>query len=141
MSTHPFLKAGTWQSLGTITFTMAEDQLPFTATWQITPQDNTIRILQIVTVTSLQEGMRNTLTLSDFTDTTFTISLENELVTKVMGKGVLNDKLLAWEYRAPSAGFEGYEILTLQPNGTYTLRGEFSGGEYRTQILGTLKLS
>lgn len=119
---------------------MAEDELPFTMHWNISPSENEkINFHQIVEVENFNDPLSNNFSLSSVTSNNFTITLENNLVGKVEGKGIYDDKIIAWEFRNASEGFEGYEIYELQPDGSYKMRAEFMGGEdYRTFVVGSI---
>lgn len=142
MTDHSFIfKPGTWQGTGKITFSMAPDELPFSTSWQVTAKENEIiPITQVVIVEQFNEPLNNHFRISHITPTNFTIELENHLVGRVKGSGVLSDKIIAWEFRAAEEGFEGYEIYELKEDNTYAMKAEFLGGEgFRTIVTGTIK--
>jgi hypothetical protein len=141
MTPHVFIfTPSRWEGKGEIGFSVADDKLPFSMRWQVFEKENgLIRLSQIVDVQSFNEPLHNKFLISDITDSSFAIELENELVGKVKGKGVFDTKTLAWEFRARSEGFEGFEVYELQEDATYKMRAEFLGGEgFRTIISSTL---
>ena len=86
----------------------------------------------------VDENVFNSLTFFDITSTSFMVGLENELMGKVLGKGVLDEKTIAWEYRQ-GTDFEGFEVYELQDNGDYMLHAEYSSpDQYRTIIDGRI---
>jgi hypothetical protein len=140
---HNFIfKPGVWEGVGKISFSMADDELPFRMRWSVSPQElGSIRFSQLVEVENFSDPLTNNFTLSGITSSHFVITLENDLVGKVEGKGLYSEKLIAWEFRNAAEGFEGYEIYELQTDGTYKMRAEFMGGEeFRTFVAGTIKL-
>lgn len=120
---------------------MAEDELPFTTRWQAGAKENeVIALSQVVEVEQFNEPLHNHFRISQITPTTFTIELENHLIGRVKGSGVLSDKVIAWEFRAVEEGFEGYEIYELKEDNSYAMKAEFLGGEgFRTIVTGILK--
>lgn len=119
---------------------MAEDRLPFSMRWSVSPSnEETIRFSQVVEVDSLEEPLFNHFSLSSLNQNKFTIALENNLVGQVVGQGLFDEKMIAWEFRKAEEGFEGYEIYELQPSGSYKMRAEFMGGDdIRTFVSGII---
>ena len=63
--------------------------------------------------------------------------MKNDIVGTVLGKGVINPKKIAWEFRDSKTGFEGIEIFEIQPDGTYLTHAEFTTPDlYRTIVHG-----
>lgn len=139
---HNFIfKQGTWTGSGKISFSMAEDELPFRMRWSVVAEkQGSICFSQLVEVENFQDPLTNNFVIFSITPSHFTITLENDLVGKVEGKGLYSEKLIAWEFRNASEGFEGYEIYELQTDGSYKMRAEFMGGEdYRTFVSGSIR--
>jgi uncharacterized protein (DUF2147 family) len=81
--------------------------------------------------------MRNNFCVFNVTSSDFKIELENSIVGKVVGKGVIGPKVIAWEFRRKDQEFEGYEIYELQESGSYKMRAEFTAGDgLRTHVEG-----
>ncbi len=138
---HPFIfKPGAWQGEGTITFSMADDVLNFVVNWTVLPiEEGKIYLNQVVAIDGFAEKMRNTFTIFDVTPSSFEIELENHLVNKVAGKGVIGPQGIAWEFRRKDQDFEGYEVYELQEGGWYKMRSEFTSGDgLRTSITGSI---
>jgi hypothetical protein len=136
---HPFIfKPGVWEGEGKITFSMADDILEFTMRWTVLPiEDQKIYFNQEIAIKTFPENMRNHFTVQHISPTSFEIQLENQIVGKVIGSGLITNKTIAWEFRRKDQEFEGYEIYELQPNGSYKMRAEFTaGGGLRTQVNG-----
>lgn len=144
MIEHRFLlQQGIWQGDGKICFSMAEDELDFTMHWTILPlEQEQIFFNQLIDIPTLGQTMKNSFTLSELAGDRFTIQLENQIIGKVVGKGVIDFELIAWEFREPKQAFEGYEVYELQEDQSYKMRGEFSGGDgMRTYVSGSISKS
>lgn len=141
MLRHPFIfSPGAWDGFGTITFSMASDILNFTMRWTVLPvEERKIYFNQEIAIKTFPEKMRNNFTLLPLSDTAFEIQLENQIVGKVVGSGLVTPSTIAWEFRRRDQDFEGYEIYEIQNDGTYKMRAEFTAGEgMRTQIVGAI---
>lgn len=143
MAAHPFIfSPGIWHGEGAITFSMAEDELPFSMQWQVDALSiGEIHFSQIVDIENFAEKMRNSFRIWNIEQKAFQIELENSIVGKVHGQGVFEEQLIAWEFRKNDQAFEGYEIYQLQRDGSYKMRAEFTAGEgLRTFVKGNIKL-
>ena len=61
--------------------------------------------------------------------------MENQNVGRIVGAGVFDDKMIAWEFRNNDMNFEGYETYVLQVDGSYQMKGEYvTSDQFRTQI-------
>ncbi len=138
---HGFIfEPGVWEGHGTISFSMAADRLPFNMRWMVQPEvDGKLCFNQVVKVEDFTENMQNHFSVMNVKSESFVIQLENHLVGKVEGKGVLSRDVLAWEFRENEQGFEGFEIYEKMEGG-YRMRAEFTAGEgLRTFVHGTIK--
>lgn len=117
---------------------MAEDILNFSMSWTILPEEEgKIYFNQVIAINDIADRMRNNFCVYNMTASEFEIDLENAIVGKVIGKGVISPKVIAWEFRRRDQEFEGYEIYELQENGSYKMRAEFTAGEgLRTHVEG-----
>ena len=142
MSTHSFiLEPGSWLGQGTISFSESSDQLKFYTRWKVSKSKaQLINCFQEIEIEGIGEKMENTFILSDLSPINFHIKLENHLLGSVDGKGVIDEKLIAWEFRDPgTTGFEGYEVYELQPDGSYLMRAEYaSSDQMRTIVQGKI---
>lgn len=138
MMNHGFiLSPGTWSGEGKINLNMIEEELMFNTNWTVQPQDFAGKVLctQEIQIQGLSENMRNELTFYDFQTKQFAVDMENQNVGRIVGTGVLDEKMIAWEFRNSETNFEGYETYTLQPDGSYLMRGEYvTADQFRTQI-------
>jgi hypothetical protein len=67
----------------------------------------------------------------------FAIELENQALGKIVGGGVINDKVIGWEFRMPELGFEGFEFYERQEDDSYLMHAEYTtSDQFRTLIKG-----
>jgi hypothetical protein len=138
---HTFIfNPGKWKGEGLINFSGADDQLAFTMTFEIENLKNErIKFNQIVHIEGFDDVMENHFEISKISAKDFSITLNNHLISNVAGEGLINQKILAWEFHKPDE-CEGFEIYEKLDNGDYLMRAEYMGGdEFRTYIKGTLK--
>jgi len=135
---HPFIfSPGNWSGEGRISLNMVEEELIFNTNWSVLNRDflGKVTCSQEIQIQGLSENMRNELTFYDFQSSTFSVDMENQNVGKIVGTGVFDHKMIAWEFRNNDMNFEGYETYTLQPDGSYHMRGEYvTSDQFRTQI-------
>ena len=119
------------------------DRLPPTNTahrrahWAVQNKDfaGKVACAQEIQIQGLSENMRNELSFYDFQAKTFSVDMENPNVGKIVGTGVYDDKMIAWEFRNNDMNFEGYETYSLQSDGSYQMKGEYvTSDQFRTQI-------
>ena len=129
-----------WVGDGTITFNEFGHGLKFYTQWNVSEQsEDHAKCTQEIEVEGLMDKTENKFTLSEIKNNSFVITLENESLGKVVGKGVYDDKTVAWEFSNKELGFEGFEIYELQEDGGYTTRGEYiSIDQLRTIIEGKI---
>ena len=142
MSQHPFiLLPGDWYGEGKIVLNMVEEFLPFSTSWNVTGRDyaGKIQCMQGIQIHGLSENMTNDLSFYDFQPNGFTVEMENSNIGRVIGKGVYDDKVIAWEFRDNELNFEGFETYVLQSDGSYSMHGEYvSSDQFRTEIEGKI---
>lgn len=129
-----------WLGDGTITFNEFGHGLKFYTHWKVFDSSKeSVSCAQEIEVEGLMDKTQNKFTLSNIKAGTFAITLENESLGKVIGKGVMDDKTVAWEFSNKELGFEGFEIYELQEDGNYITRGEYvSIDQLRTIIEGKI---
>lgn len=144
MKNHTFLlKPNSWIGEGNITLNMVEEELSFYSKWQILDKDNSgkIQAVQEIQIGGISENMRNELTFFDFNAKHFSVEMENSNIGKITGKGILDDKVIAWEFRNNDMNFEGFETYYLQDDGSYLMHAEYvTSDQFRTQIEGRIYL-
>ncbi len=137
--THPFLLSpGVWIGEGEITFLQSPNKLKFYTRWRIDPSDQgIINCVQEIELHGLEQVNENRLIITDVGESGFKISVENELMGKLSGKGVWDPVRLAWELR-DQPGMEGFEVYELLPTGEYQFHAEYSSPPFKTLISGKL---
>ncbi len=142
MRHHPFLfTPATWLGQGTIQLNMTSEELTFFTRWTVNNLDTDGRIgcLQEIQVKGLAEVMHNDFTLYNLTGSEFSIDLENEALGRVSGKGLIDEKMIAWEFRIEDIGFDGFELYEKIDDKNYTMRAEYAtNDQFRTLIQGKL---
>ncbi|HAB99866.1 MAG TPA: hypothetical protein DCE71_08600, partial [Parachlamydiales bacterium] len=94
-----------------------------------------VQCSQEIQIQGLSENMRNELTFYDFQSKQFAVDMENQNIGRIAGVGLLDEKMIAWEFRNSETNFEGYETYSLQEDGSYLMRGEYvTSDQFRTQI-------
>ena len=138
MFKHTFIfNPGTWIGEGKIVLNMVEEELLFNTNWAVQNKDFTGKVscAQDIQIQGLSENMRNELTFYDFANKTFSVDMENQNVGRIVGTGVFDENMIAWEFRSNDMNFEGFETYTLQPDGSYSMKGEYvTSDQFRTQI-------
>ncbi len=140
MGDHNFLlEPKFWLGEGIIQLNMVEEELGFYTRWNISNANDAgeIECIQEIQIKGISDLMHNKFLISSVSNSQFIVQLENEAIGKVVGSGILSDKIIAWEFRAKEIGFEGFEMYEKQEDGSYLMRAEFStGDQFRTTIRG-----
>jgi len=139
MNNHLFIfSPGSWNGEGEIRLNMVEEELGFYTRWNIMQVDSSrIECIQEIQVKGLSDIMFNQFSFFDFAQSNFTIELENQALGKIQGTGLSTDKVIAWEFRIPDIGFEGFEFYEKDSDGTYFMRAEYATrDQFRTLIQG-----
>jgi hypothetical protein len=135
---HEFIfQPGRWIGEGRIAFSATEETIRFYTRW-ISEKGGPggISCTQDVEMQGAEPATHNFFIFYNLTSTSFEISLENEIVGVVKGKGVIDDKIIAWEFHQ-TGGLEGFESYQLQENGDYMFHAEYSSqDQFRTIIDG-----
>ena len=138
MENHSFIfNTGNWIGEGKIILNMVEEELFFNTQWAVPGKDLTGKVscAQDIQVHGLSESMRNELTFYDFSNKNFSVDMENQNVGRIVGTGVFDEKVIAWEFRNNDMDFEGFETYALQSDGSYLVHGEYvTSDQFRTQI-------
>lgn len=138
MFKHTFIfSPGSWSGEGKIVLNMVEEELIFNTNWAVQNRDfaGKVTCAQDIQIQGLSENMRNELTFYDFQTKTFSVDMENQNVGRIVGTGVFDDNLIAWEFKNNDMNFEGFETYSLQPDGSYLMKGEYvTSDQFRTQI-------
>ncbi len=138
MFNHSFIfSPGTWVGEGKILLNMVEEELVFNTQWAVQNKDfaGKVACAQEIQIQGLSENMRNELSFYDFQNKSFSVDMENQNVGRIVGTGVYDEKMIAWEFRNNDMNFEGYETYHLQPDGSYHMKGEYvTSDQFRTMI-------
>jgi hypothetical protein len=138
MLNHSFIfSPGSWQGEGKILLNMVEEELIFNTIWSVQNKDFAGKVIcaQEIQIHGLAENMRNDLSFYGFDHKGFSVEMENPNVGRILGTGVYDEKMIAWEFRGGNTDFEGFETYNLQPDGSYTMRGEYvTSDQFRTLI-------
>lgn len=140
MSNHEFLfTSGQWVGEGKVTFSSSSQHLRFYTKWLLEKDDaGHVHCQQHVEMEGGQDRVFNVFLVSHILSESFVIELSNEMLGKIYGKGVIDAKTIAWEFRGHPE-FEGFEVYELQENGDYMLHAEYSSVEqFRTIIDGRI---
>jgi hypothetical protein len=142
MENHLFLlQPHGWLGEGRIKLNMVDEELFFFTRWVVNPRNESgeIECLQEIQVKGMSDIMHNQFMIKNLSPGTFLIELENQALGKVQGDGVINDKVIAWEFRIKDLGFEGFEFYEKQPDNSYLMRAEYAtSDQFRTIISGKL---
>lgn len=140
MFQHSFITSpGSWVGEGKIVLNMVEEDLIFYTVWNILDKDfsGMVTSVQNIQIQGLSEGIQNEMRFFDFSKERFSIEMQNQNIGKILGQGIFDEKMIAWEFRGNDMKFEGYESYCLQDDGTYKLKGEYiSSDQFRTQVEG-----
>ena len=134
---HFIFEKGEWIGNGVVSFTQSPDVLHFRVRWTIKPaSEDTFQCTQLVEVVG-GDQMVNTFTVKLKDQESFVITIDNEVLGSFTGKGIVEDQVVAWEFRERGA-FEGFEVYEKQDEG-YSFRAEYlSSDQARTSIHGKI---
>jgi hypothetical protein len=142
MYKHPFiLTPSSWLGQGKIQLNMVAEELAFFTRWNIGSPDAEGRIecVQEIQVKGLADVMHNQFSIYAVNNGEFQIDLENQALGRVVGKGIINEKVIAWEFRIEEIGFEGFEFYEKQDDQNYLMRAEYAtSDQFRTVIEGSV---
>jgi hypothetical protein len=142
MTKHLFVfNPGQWLGEGKIVLNMVDEELGFFTRWNIGSKDSegNIECMQEIQVKGLSDIMMNQFTFFNVTPTSFSVELENHAIGKVIGTGVINDKVIGWEFRMNEIGFEGFEFYEKQADNSYLMHAEYAtSDQFRTMISGKI---
>lgn len=140
MFSHDFIfKPGLWIGEGKVTFSASPEVLRFYTKWTVEKEkDQEIVCLQQVEMGQGESNLFNKFVFSHILSTSFQVELTSELLGTVQGKGIMDSKMIAWEFHG-HAEFEGVEVYQMQDNGDYLLHAEYSSvDQFRTIIDGRI---
>lgn len=140
MKQHEFLLSpSSWMGQGKIKLNMVAEELVYFTRWDIGNPDAAGRIgcFQEIQIKGLSDIMHNQFTIYNLNSGEFAIDLENQALGKIVGKGVINEKIIAWEFRIEEMGFDGFEFYEKIDEKNYLMRAEYAtSDQFRTMIEG-----
>ena len=138
MSEHFIFTPGDWLGTGQVTFSISPELLYFRTKWSCVEADSeTYQCTQTVEIIG-GELMVNVFTIKPKNKESFDIVLQNEVLGVFGGTGILEEDLVAWEFRNEGI-FEGYEVYERVQEDEYAMHAEYlSGDGARTQISGKI---
>ncbi len=142
MTQHQFLFVpGIWLGEGTVSFSASPETIHFYTRWeieQLPTEGFPLRCKQTVELSGIDDKVTNVVEVTPVDSTSFEIWIENDQMVRVGGKGVIDPKKIAWEFRGKD-NFEGFEVYELVDNGDYQMHAEYaSGDQFRTIINGRI---
>lgn len=137
MPRHFLFEPGEWLGAGQVSFSVSPDVLYFRTKWNCVVIDPShYELTQVVEIVG-GDRIVNHFAVNQHAGSTFDIVLKNELLGTFSGTGVVEDGLVAWEFRHPSL-FEGYEVYERSHESEYTMHAEYLSSEHRTSIRGRI---
>lgn len=140
MDTHKFIfEPGQWLGEGKISLSMMDEKLSFFTRWKVPEKDPSGRVecVQEIQVAGLSDLMLNEFIFSEISSGNFNIELENQSLGRVIGSGIQREDVIAWEFRMPEHGFEGFEFYEKISEDEYKMHAEYAtNDEFRTVIHG-----
>lgn len=120
-------------------FSSSQERLRFYTKWTIDEgNQGIISCQQRVEMEGRDEDVVNSFLFSDILPDSFIVELSSDIFGTVMGKGVIDKGIVAWEFRG-HPDLEGFEVYELQENGDYMLHAEYAGlDQVRTMIDGRI---
>ncbi len=133
-----FEKDQVWLGQGVINFSMTCDQLKFYARWSCSETaDHGVLCRQEIEIDGVMDRIENQFEFHDLLEGRFVVALENPVWGNVKGKGLIDQKTIAWEFFRQESGYEGLEVYEKLDTDQYLLRAEYMSPDlYRTQIEG-----
>lgn len=141
MNHHFIFSDEEWLGEGTIVLSMSDEPLQFFTRWKTknTGEEGLFEITQEVQIKGINEVMVNQFTFVLSETKNLEVTLENNTVGKVEGKGVVNPEVIGWEFNNPEVHFQGFEFYEKLNQDQYVMRGEYSSDDdYRTFITGKI---
>lgn len=143
MDSHLFLlRQGIWLGQGTISIKGVQEKLNYFTRWKVSENDRgVIFCSQEVEIHGSAEKKINHYSFSIPASDRFTLELEGEAFGKVRGKGVINDKVIAWEVLGEDDICNGFEIFERENSERYKTFAEFGRDDHTgTLIKGSIWL-
>ncbi len=129
---------GEWLGTGQVTFSVSPELLYFRTKWScVRADEEAYQCTQTVEIIG-GDRMVNIFTIKPINKVSFDIVLQNEILGVFSGTGVLEENLVAWEFRSVGT-FEGYEVYEKLHDEEYAMHAEYlSSDAARTRISGKI---
>ena len=136
MTIHDFIfKPGLWVGEGKVTFSASPERVRFYTKWTIEKEaEDEIVCQQHVEMEGGESNVYNTFVFSNIQKDSFNVELSSEILGSVQGKGLIDKKTIAWEFR-DHPEFQGFEVYELQDNGDFMLHAEYSSTDQIRTII------
>lgn len=127
---------GKWQGKGSIMLSLSPTALHFTTHWHVhAVKDGSIEAEHLVEIEGAGEPLKNMLRFFDFTKTTFQVELTNDIIGKAIGKGIIDEQTLAWEFRNHTS-MDGFELFQRDTAGEgYHVHAEYASPDRTRSVI------
>jgi len=138
MNDHFLFQAGEWLGQGVVKFTASCDVLHFRTRWLVgAGEGGLFHCTQTVEVTG-GDRMVNNFEVIPHNGKNFDILFENEQLGSFLGNGLVQEGLVAWEFRHKGS-FEGYEVYNKVSGNDYSMHAEYLSNDMsRTMVQGRI---
>jgi hypothetical protein len=137
---HFLFQPGEWLGAGQVTFSNFTDLLYFRAFWSIVQQDEEedFQCTQTVEIIQGNRMVNRFSVMPHLQENGFEIILSNESLGVFEGTGVVDERLVAWEFRHQGL-FEGFEVYERVSEDEYGMKAEYLASDFmRTIITGKI---
>lgn len=137
MRPHSFLLIpGIWLGQGVIKIAGVEERLRYYTRWKVSAAvEGVIFCTQEVEVQGVSEKKSNLYLFSDVKNSSFYLELDSESLGKIGGKGVIKEKVIAWELHGSHEQCEGFEIFELVSEDRYSTHAEFGSDKQENTVI------
>jgi hypothetical protein len=139
MHNHFLFQPGEWLGAGHVTVSTSPELLYFRTFWSIAQQEEEdFQCTQTVEIIGSDRMVNIFSVLPNPEENVFDILLSNELLGVFDGAGVVDETLIAWEFRHQGI-FEGFEVYERVAEDEYRMKAEYLASNWaRTMIAGKI---
>lgn len=125
MTKHSFIfSEGNWLGEGKVRFSNSPTEITYRTSWsQLSFEPSLIVLQHKVELEGVPGAVTNKFEVFWANSSSFLIKLSNEMIEGAVGKGIIEEKKIAWEFRLPD--FEGFEVYTLTGDDSYQVHAEY----------------
>ncbi len=137
---HFIFSPGVWLGEGTVLLNLAKEELKYVTKFTVRKEkDSQIEVVQEIQIAGLSDLIKNQFYFYNIKPDRFKIRLESQNLGQLDGEGILKKSLLAWEFRIPEVGFEGFEVYNLSEDDVYLMNAEYTTNQdYRSKVRGKI---